>query len=171
MSSVRIGASVAFCGFTAEGLMVTATAQNLIQVWQVQSNTSDDSEIVRPPLAVFPTSARMGSPDGVGGQGNIDGRELVIGDESGRLYRFTVGKGLPLPSHVPALVGKSGAGKRAAAEGGNSPGRGNTRGSGRGRASTGRARASERGRGRGRGMRSGVVTVTATKRMVRKKGR
>ena len=68
MSIVRIGASVAFCGFTTEGLMVTATAKNLIQVWQVQSNSSDNSEIVCPPLAVFPTSARMGSPDGVGGQ-------------------------------------------------------------------------------------------------------
>ena len=41
--------------------------------------------------AAFPSAARFGSPDGVGGCGCVTGQRLCIGDESGRLLLLRLG--------------------------------------------------------------------------------
>lgn len=168
---------MAWCDFTADGLLVTATATKLLQAWRLRSNAGVGSEgdrgesegeggaeIVQPPLTVFPTSARIGSPDGVGGQGGVGGvrqeggeggRELVIGDEAGRLYRVDVGSNLPLPA-VPAQTATGVAGRQEQ-EGGMGRGGGGGRGRGRGGAG-GRS---------GGGMRGGATAVVAAKKMAR----
>ena len=45
---------------------------------------SDNTSLVL--VSLFPSKARFGSPDGIGGAGDIDGEDICIGDESGTLY-------------------------------------------------------------------------------------
>lgn len=166
---------MAWCDFTTDGLLVTATATKLLQAWRLRPNGrvkgQDEKgegeggvEIVHPPLAVFPTSARIGSPDGVGGQGGVGGvqqeggeggRGLVIGDEAGRLYRVDVGSNLPLPA--APMQTASGAAAREEAGMGRGGGGGVERGRGRG---GGRSSA-------GGGMRGGATAVVAAKKLTR----
>ena len=80
--SVLTNHSMAWCSVTKSGLIVCASGPTkLIHVWEL---ASDNTSLVLGSL--FPSKARFGSPDGIGGSGDIDGEDICIGDESGTLY-------------------------------------------------------------------------------------
>ena len=67
-------------------MLLTASEVKMIQAWTLSPNASATGRAMIEQVAIFPGGARFGSPDGVGGQGDVFDNKLCIGDESGRLY-------------------------------------------------------------------------------------
>jgi len=92
LAGVRLGCTVAWCGFVPgrAALLATASADKLVQLWRWSADAGGAAALA--PCAAFPASARFGSPDGVGGQGDVHCRtgDICIGDEAGRLYCLAV---------------------------------------------------------------------------------
>ena len=81
VTKVCVETSMAWCGMLSSGMIVTASATKLIHVWKL---SSDGRLLIL--TALFPGKARFGSPDGIGGTGDVDGNDIAIGDEAGTLY-------------------------------------------------------------------------------------
>ena len=91
LAAVRLGCNVSWCGFVpgqGGGLLATASAAKLVQLWAWATDAAGGASLVL--QAAFPAGARFGSPDGVGGQGDVRGSTICIGDEAGRLYCLSV---------------------------------------------------------------------------------
>ena len=92
LAVVRLGCTVAWCDFVSGrgALLATASADKLVQLWRWSIDADGTAALV--PCAAFPAGARFGSPDGVGGQGDVHCRtgDICIGDEAGRLYCLAV---------------------------------------------------------------------------------
>ena len=92
LAAVRLGCTVAWCGFVPgrAALLATASADKLVQLWRWSADAGGAAALA--PCAAFPAGARFGSPDGVGGQGDVHCRtgDICIGDEAGRLYCLAV---------------------------------------------------------------------------------
>ena len=81
VTTVNNGQYMAWCGMLGgNGMIATASANKLIHVWQC----IDGGRLLL--KTIFPSKARFGSPDGIGGAGDVLNGELCIGDESGTLY-------------------------------------------------------------------------------------
>ena len=93
---MQLGCTVAWCGFVPgrEALLATASADKLVQLWHWSADAGPDASTnaTLASCAAFPAGARFGSPDGVGGQGDVHCRtgDICIGDEAGRLYCLAV---------------------------------------------------------------------------------
>ena len=87
VAEIRLGFTMAWCGFAKDGaVLLTASEVKMIQAWKWSSTLRASQRAIIEQVATFPGGARFGSPDGVGGQGDVFNSKLCIGDESGRLY-------------------------------------------------------------------------------------
>ena len=91
---------MAWCGFMRSGRLVSASKSKLVQIWDIAAAEGDAAAAAsadgpRPSGAIamrhiFPAAARFGAPDGVGGQGDVRGGGVCIGDEAGGVYVLQV---------------------------------------------------------------------------------
>ena len=85
MTEVLSSASLSWCGVTSNGLIVSAAATKLLHVFEVDAEC-----FVLKNMCVFGSKGRFGSPDGIGGSGDLISNELAIGDEAGMLYLLEI---------------------------------------------------------------------------------
>jgi WD40 repeat protein len=83
VACVSKGTSMSWCSAMSDGLIATACAQKLVHIWRWKN---DELALVH----LFPARARFGSPDGIGGTGDVLGGDICIGDEAGTLYHLTI---------------------------------------------------------------------------------
>jgi WD40 repeat protein len=78
---------MSWCGVVADtGVVVTASATKLIHMWSIQETEEGGGAAAFALMSLFPAKARFGSPDGIGGAGDLMGDRIAIGDEAGSLY-------------------------------------------------------------------------------------
>ena len=86
MAHVLLSTPMSWCGVVADtGVLITASATKLIHMWSIRDGDGDGADRIKL-MSVFPANARFGSPDGIGGAGDLMGCRIAIGDESGSLY-------------------------------------------------------------------------------------
>ena len=79
--------TVAWCSFFQRNYFIVTTSGKRVLLYRYQTDTI---ELGADQVALFPSLAGFGSPDGIGGGAGLDGRKVVCGDQGGRVYLLEV---------------------------------------------------------------------------------